>query len=450
MYKGMSALRIIHVDHKWKGEVKGMVSACQRRKEFVTTPWPPEFLPRIHLTQERLDSLGVMTNRFLWPEERKLVAQVLCNNKLGLAWDESEKGRFRDDYLLPVVIPTIEHTPWVHRQPPISLGIHDKVLKLIRKKIDSGIYEPLNSSYQSKWFCVAKKNGSVRIVHDLQPLNAVTVWDAATLPYVKHFAEQSVGQSVYMMMDLFVGFDHRALAEESRDLTTSQTPLSTFCLTILPQGWTDSPPVFQNDVAFILQHEVDITPNFLDDINILGPRTRYKRSDGSLETHHENKGIQQFIWEHCVDVNWILHHLKHASATVSASKLFVCMPDVIVVGKKCNCEGQLPDDLKIDKIKSWPPCKSTTEVRGFLGTTGMIQNWINNYATIAQPLNAPTRKNAKFVWGTDKQHAMNSLKAAVISMPAIRPIDYSSTHEVVLAVDSLFIACGWILSQLDD
>ena len=112
---------------------------------------------------------------------------------------------------------------------------------------------------------------------------------------------------MYMMMELFVGCDHRALAEESRDLTTFQTPLGTFRLTILPQGWTDSPPVFQNDVAFILQHEIDIAPNFLDDINVLGPKTRYENSDGSFETHFDNKNICWFIWEHCIDVNCILH-----------------------------------------------------------------------------------------------------------------------------------------------
>ena len=268
-----------------------------------------------------MDKLGVMTNDFLWLEEQKLVAQVLCNNKLGLAWDESEKGRFRDDYLSPVVIPTVEHIPWVQCQLPIPPGIRDEVLKLIQKKIDLGVYEPSNSSYQSKWFCVAKKNGSVRIVYDLQLLNAVTIQDAATLPYVEHLAEQSARQSVYMMMDLFVGFDHRALAEESRDLTTFQMPLGTFCLTILPQGWTDSPPVLQNNVTFILQHEIDIAPNFLDDINVLGPKTRYENSNGSFETHFDNKKICRFIWEHCVNVNHILHRLKHASTTVSASKL---------------------------------------------------------------------------------------------------------------------------------
>ena len=123
---------------------------------------------------------------------------------------------------------------------------------------------------------------------------------------------------------------------------------------------------------------------------------------------------------------------------------------MIVVGQKCTYKGWLPDDLKIDKIKSWPPCESTREVRGFLGTMGTIWNWINNYTMIAQPLNALTRKNVKFVWGTDKQCAMDSLKAAVISSLAIRLIDYFSTNKVILAVNSSFIACGWILSQLDD
>jgi hypothetical protein len=219
-----------------------------------------------------MNDLGIFQNSFLWPEEQKLVAHILSLNELALAWDKTEKGRFQDNYFPPVVSPTIEHTPWVHHQPPIPPGICDKVIALIKSKIASGIYEPSNSSYQSSWFCVTKKNGSIRIVHNLQPLNSVTVKDAATLPYVELFAEQSAGHSIYTMMDLFIGFDHRALAEESCDLTTFQTPLGTFWLTALPMGWTDSPTVFQNDVAFILQHKTDIAPNFQDDDNVLGPR----------------------------------------------------------------------------------------------------------------------------------------------------------------------------------
>ena len=154
-------------------------------------------------------------------------------------------------------------------------------------------------------------------MHDLQPLNAVTVKDTATLPYIEHFAEQSATWSIYTMMDLFVGYDHC-----SCDLTTFQTPLGTFCLTVLPRGWTDSPTVFQNNVALVLQCKIDISSNFQDDINVLGPCTRCELPDGTYETISVNSGIHRFVWEHCNDVNCILHHLGHAGATVLAKKLF--------------------------------------------------------------------------------------------------------------------------------
>ena len=414
------------------------------------SPHPPEFLPGRRLLLDRMLQLGILDNTFLWPEERKLAAQVLLNNELALAWDESEKGRFRDDYFDPVVIPTIEHTPWVHRQPPIPPGIREEVIKLIKSKIASGVYEPSNSSYQSRWFCVTKKNGSIRIVHDLQPLNAVTIKDAATLPYVEHFAEQSAARSIYTMMDLFVGYDHRALAEQSRDLTTFQTPLGTFRLTVLPQGWTDSPAVFQNNVAFVLQCEIEIAPNFQDDINVLGPRTRYEVPDNTYETITANSGIRHFVWEHCTDINRVLHRLGHAGATVSAKKLFMCCPEVIVVGQTCNYDGRIPDESKVSKIRDWPPCETKTEVRGFLGTAGTVRIWIKDFSAISRPLVYLTKKDVPFVWGEEEQHAMNTLKTAVIDSPAIRPLDYSSSNEVILAVDSSHIAVGFILSQVDD
>ena len=126
------------------------------------------------------------------------------------------------------------------------------------------------------------------------------------------------------MMDLFVRYNHHALAEGSHDLTTFQMPLETLCLTVLPQGWTDSPAVFQNDVAFILQHKIKIALNFQDDINVLCPCTHYELSNSSYETIPENPGICHFVWEHCNNVNRVLHQLKHTGATISAKKLFAC------------------------------------------------------------------------------------------------------------------------------
>jgi hypothetical protein len=51
------------------------------------------------------------------------------------------------------------------------------------------------------------------------------------------------------------------------------------------------------------------------------------------------------------------------------------------------------------------------------------------------------------VWSIEAQQAMDAIKAAITSSSAIRPIDYASGDEVIVAVDSSHIACGWILFQ---
>lgn len=95
---------------------------------------------------------------------------------MGLAWDKLEKGRFSDNWFNSILIPTIEHTPWALKNIPIPPGILDEVIKIIKDKIASGVYKLSNSSYCLRWFCVVKKNSnSLHLVHDLQPLNTVTI-----------------------------------------------------------------------------------------------------------------------------------------------------------------------------------------------------------------------------------------------------------------------------------
>jgi len=124
-----------------------------------------------------------------------------------------------------VVIPTIEHKPWELKNIPIPQGLKDEVIKFIKTKIDSDVYEPSGSSYRSCWFCVPQKNGKFQIVHDLQPLNTVTIKDAGMPPNIELYVEHCAGRAIYTLGDLYVGYDHAPIVEQSRNLTTFQTPL---------------------------------------------------------------------------------------------------------------------------------------------------------------------------------------------------------------------------------
>jgi len=89
-------------------------------------------------------------------------------------------------------------------------GYIDEVIKIIKEKIKISVYELSNSYYWSKWFCVLKKDGkSLRIMHDLQPLNAVTIQDSGAPPILEFYVDNLGGQGSYMGLYFFVAFDNR-------------------------------------------------------------------------------------------------------------------------------------------------------------------------------------------------------------------------------------------------
>ena len=128
-----------------------------------------------------------------------------------------------------------------------------------------------------QWFCVLKKDGkSLRLVHSLEPLNEVTIAHSGVPPATETLAAQFGGRACRGMLDLYVGYDEQTLSEESRDLTTSQTPFRALQLVTLPMGWTNSVPIFHNNVTHILQLEIlEITILFINDVLIKGPASRY-------------------------------------------------------------------------------------------------------------------------------------------------------------------------------
>jgi len=82
-----------------------------------------------------------------------------------------------------------------------------------------------------------KKDGkSLRIVHSLEPLNRVTIAHSELLPATEELAMHFTGRVCSRILDLYVGYNERVLAERSRDLTTFQTPFGALRLVTLPMG----------------------------------------------------------------------------------------------------------------------------------------------------------------------------------------------------------------------
>ena len=412
---------------------------------------PPEFKPSTKITEERMKKLAIEQHEELWPEERKLLQYVLCTNERSIAFDESERGTFRRDYFSDYIIPTIPHEPWSEKNISLPPGYRDELIRMLKEKIKAGVYESATTAYRSKWFYVKKKDGGLRIVHDLQRLNGVTIQDSAVPPIVEEFVEDYAGRSVYTVLDMYWGFHARMLDILSRDFTAFQTPLGALRLTSLPMGYTNAPAEFQACMMFILQDEVpEVAGVFIDDIPIKGPVTRYLQADGAPETIPQNPGIRRFIWEHLNDVHRILHRVGEAGGTVSGKKMQLCLSEVTIVGHQCSSQGREPVDERVDRVVNWPQPANLKEVRGFLGLCGTVRMWIKDFSQLARPLVHLVKKGVTFTWTPTQEAAFDHLKKLITRAPIVQPIDYRSDQPVFLSVDTSKYGIGFILSQVKE
>ena len=411
-------------------------------------PNPPPFTPTGRYTQERMEQLDKEHPGFLTPTERRLMHDFMCKQNAGFAWTDTERGRFRQDFFPSVDIPIIPHTPWIERNIPIAPGIYNEVCDIIRSKLAAGVYEPSNSSYRSRWFCVLKKSGKLRIVHSLEPLNRVTIRHSGVTPIPDHVAEQFAGRVCGAMLDLYVGYDERLIAPTSRDLTTFQTPFGALRLVTLPMGWTNSVPIFHDDVTYILQPEIPHhTIPYIDDVAIKGPDQWYFQANGLPETIPENPDIRRAIWEFFQVANRVVQRMKYCGGTFSGHKLSLCVEQFKVLGHICTPKGRIPEESRLALLRNWEPCKTISELRAYLGTVGVLRMFVKNFAHRANALVKLTRKAVPFEFGEEQVTAQKDILHALEEAQPLVPIDYTSDNPVILAVDTSHIAVGFFLCQ---
>jgi len=168
-----------------------------------------------------------------------------------------------------------------------------------------------------------------------------------------------------------------------------------------------------------------------------------------FETIPQNPGIWRFIWEHFINLNHIMQHMKYCGRTFYGKKLWLCIPKFWVIGHCCTYEGWVTDELHIASIKNWGPCYSLSEVQAFLGTIGVLWIFICNFAHCAHELVKLTHKGVPFEFSKSQVTAQENLKDALIHSPALQAIDYISNSPVILTVNTSHITVSFFLCQCD-
>ncbi len=139
-------------------------------------------------------------------------------------------------------------------------------------------------------------------------------------------------------------------------------------LTWLPQGHMNSVAEFQRCSQHMIgsmypeQSEV-----FIDDCTIKGPKSMYTGN-----TILGNDQIRVFVWKYAKSVQELLARVLESGVTISGLKMVLAMPRLQLLGAEVAIDGAHVSHEVTVKLARWPVCKNPTEVRGFLGTVGVV------------------------------------------------------------------------------
>ena len=103
------------------------------------------------------------------------------------------------------------------------------------------------------------------------------------------------------------------------------------------------------------------------------------------------------------------------------------------------------DHKKVSAIKDWPVPTSKKQLQGFLGFLNFYQCFMQNFAQIAQPLNALMSVKKEFEWTVECQEAFQKLKNTITSALSLTMPTDADSYQV--KTNGSGIGIGAILSQ---
>ena len=267
----------------------------------------------------------------------------------------------------------------------------------VQQMLASDVIRPSNSPWASPVVMVKKKDGSLRFCVDFRQLNAATVKDAHPLPRIDDLLDTLHGACWFSTLDLKSGYWQVPIMERDKEKTAFRTSSGQLCeFNQAPFGLCNAPATFSRLMDRVLSGlHWETCLFYLNDIIVFSS-----------------------TWEeHLARLRQVFERLRHANLKLGAEKCAFAAKEVSYLGYRVTEEGLLPDSVLLAAIRGILTPKTATEVRSFLGLAGYYRRYVKDFAAIAGPLHALTKKDAVFHWSADCQDAFDRLKTLLTTSP---------------------------------
>ena len=315
------------------------------------------------------------------------------------------------------------------RQYPRRLPYHfrEEVDKQVNDMLSQDVIQPSTSPWSSPIVLVKKKDGPYRFCVDYRKLNLVTTNGANRLPRVDDLLDALNGYTMFSTLDLRSGYWQVSMRPEDREKTAFVTPSGLYEFFRMPYGLSTAPATFSRAISSVLSgltYETCIC--YFDDVIVF------------------SKGIR----DHCERLRTVLQRFREHNFRVKASKCSFGADKVIYLGHTVSSAGVHTDPSKIKTVQDLPPPANLEMLRSFLGLAGYYRKFIPQFATVASPLTALTKKCTPFIWEDRHQAAFLAIKTCLCSAPILAYPKFD--QHFILQTDASNIGLGAVLAQVDN
>jgi hypothetical protein len=300
----------------------------------------------------------------------------------------------------------------------------DELKKQLDDLIAAGFIQPSKSPFAAPVLFVKKKDGSMRMCVDYRDLNKITIKNRYPLPRIDELFDRLKGAKCFSKIDLRSGYHQVRIHPDDVPKTAFRTRYGHYEFLVLPFGLTNAPATFMHLMQSVFGPHLDsFVIVFLDDILI------YSKTNEEHEQH----------------VRSVLELLRKHKLYAKMSKCEFFKSSISFLGHVVNSDGITMEQDKVKAIREWPPPKSITEVRSFLGLAGYYRRFVKNFSDISAPLTELLQTDVKWEWNDRQQQSFNELKDSISSAPVLVIPDDSLPF--VVTTDASVYAVGATLSQ---
>ena len=274
-------------------------------------------------------------------------------------------------------------------RPLRSLQDKKDLKKLTDELEKAGILEESTSMWLNPVVLVRKKAGKVRFCIDFRRLNDLVTQDNYEIPRITELMSQLRDQRYFTGIDLKDGFFQISVNPEDRSKTAFYTGSRLLQFKKMPQGFKNSPAVFQRSMDYVMKGLIGKgCIVYIDDILVYG-----KTRD-----------------EHDANLKQVLKRLETYGLNENKDKRVERVEEITFLGFRLSYNTTKPLTSRTQGIKEYREPKTRKELQRFIGLINYDRGFIKGITNYLKPLYKLLEKETSFTWGENERKVFNEIK----------------------------------------